>query len=150
MKIKERLNLYICEHGCHNVTVDVDKGVTPFMIKCVREADKDRPLDPIKSRDGVCIGTAKSCFYPKEIEDHYEYPVPKHEWYRPELSEYAKLSKHEKDHVRNGGLLLRKRTAKEPILHDDWDGSRDYKIPDYESALYLERRSKSQLGKRFF
>lgn len=144
-KIKEKMNLYICEHGCHNVTVDVDKGVTPFMIKCVREGDKNRPLDLAKSKNGVCIGTAKSSFYPKEIDEQYAYPVPTHEWYRPELSEYSKLNEYEKDHVKEGGLLMRKRTDKEPILHSD---DADYSVPDYEKALKYNKQS--PYGKNFF
>ncbi|MCB0744619.1 MAG: hypothetical protein KDC67_11990 [Ignavibacteriae bacterium] len=151
MKIKERINVYICEYGCHNVTVDVDKGVTPFFINCMRTADENRPLDPTKSKDGVCIGLAKSCMYPKEIDDNLPYPTPKYEWYRPDLSQYVKLSDDEKDHVRNGGLLIRKRTDAKPLINgvDDWTWD-DVKIPDYEAALRLERKSKSTFGKNYY
>lgn len=150
-KIKERMNLYICEHGCHNVTVDVDKGVTPMFMKCLRTGDKDRPLNPSKSKNGVCTGMATSFMYPKEIDDCHDYPVPKHEWYRPDLSRYVKLSDGEKDHVKNGGLLIRKRTDAEPLINgvDDWTWD-DVKIPDYETALKLEKKSKSSFGKNYF
>jgi len=133
-KIKERMNLYLCEHGCHNVTVDVDKGVTPFMIPCNFTGRPDRPLNPLKAKDGRCVGVARSSMYPKEIDAKYPYPKPTHEWYRPELLEYSKLSDPEKDHVKNGGLLLRERTDRDPILHTEdmsWD---NIKIPDYDSV----------------
>lgn len=136
MKIKERMNIYICEHGCHNITVDVDKGVTPFMIGCEFKGRPDRPANPKYMKNGKCIGTAKSCMYPKEIGENTPYPVPTHEWYRPALKEYSKLSEYEKEHVLNGGLLLRERTDAKPLLNgdDDWTWD-DVKIPDYEKAL---------------
>ena len=148
VKIKERMNLYICEYGCHNVTVDVDKGVTPFMIPCQFKGRPERPADPKKlGKDGKCVGLAKSCMYPKVIDSRYDYPVPTHEWYRPCLSEYVNLSNEEKEHVRNGGLLMRERTERKPLINgkDDWTWD-DVKIPDYEKAL----PKKSPYGKNYF
>lgn len=115
--IKERLNLYICQHGCHNVTVDVDRGVTPFMIPCQFTGREDRPLNPALSVDGKCIGMAQSQFYPRNLPEGIPYPVPTHEWYRPTTLEG--LTPGEFDHVEQGGLLLSKRTEREMLLHED-------------------------------
>ena len=114
-----KINIYTCEYGCQNITVDVDEGVTPFMIKCVREADKDRPLKPEKSKDGVCIGTAKSNFYPTKGVPTNVMDLVKHEWYSPKESERMTLSELEMDHVNQGGLLMRKRTDRKPLFHKD-------------------------------
>jgi len=142
--IKEKMNIYICEHGCHNITVNVDKGVTPFMMKCLREGDAKRPLDKSKSKNGVCVGMAKSCMYPERINDAQDYPVAKHEWYRPDNQEYSALNNAEKDHVRNGGLLIRKITGKKPILHSE---NNHYSLPEYEA---LPKPMSNVFGKRFF
>jgi len=151
VKIKERMNIYVCEYGCHNITVDVDKGTTPFMIGCEFTGRPDRPADPSKMKNGKCTGIAKSAMYPKEKDDSTPYPEPTHEWYRPELSQYAKLSKAEKDHVNNGGLLIRPRTDAKALINgiDDWTWN-DVKLPDYEAALKYERKSKSTFGKKYF
>lgn len=112
-----RINVYRCEHGCNNVTVDVDDGVTPFMMKCVTKSRPDRPLDPILTgSDGECLGMAKSCFYPKVAPPPW-ISVPTHEWYRPK--DLAGLNDGELEHVKKGGLLLRPRTDAEPIYHPE-------------------------------
>lgn len=128
--IKERINLYLCEHGCHNITVDVDKGVTPYMIGCEFRGRKDRPLNPSKSKNGKCVGVAESSFYPKVLPSGVPYPIPEYEWYAPKKlitlhgdvffsgEDVLKLSSWEIDHVKQGGLLMRKRTDALPILHE--------------------------------
>lgn len=146
-QIIDKLNLYMCEHGCHNITVDVDKGVTPFMMPCLFTGRPDRPADPKKMRNGKCIGTAKSSMYPKSIDDEIPMPIPTHEWYRPDLAEYLELkSNAEKDHVDNGGLLLRPRTDKKPITHAE---DQEYEIPKYKD-FKAPRPVSKQYGKRFF
>ena len=133
-EIKEKMNIYICEHGCHNVTVDVAKGVTPFMMRCVREADVHRPLDPKKSKDGVCIGMSRSSMYPEDLDRGTPYPLPKHEWYRPAIGEFNSLSDPEKDHVKQGGLLIRKRTDAKPLLHKEkWS----YEDDDFKKEIAI-------------
>lgn len=117
MRIKERMNLYMCQYGCHNVTVDVDEGVTPFMIDCEFRGRPDRPLNPNYAKDGRCVGVAKSTFYPQQLPPGAPYPKPTHEWYRPSKEELSMLSLAEIEHVNNGGLLLRKRTNAEMLLH---------------------------------
>lgn len=96
-----RINVYKCE-ACHGltVTIDVDPGVTPSMIYCYASGTP-----------GQCTGTAHSAFYPTGPRpDHI--PPPAWEWYRPTSEELIKLNRQDKykfDHVRQGGLLLRKR-----------------------------------------
>jgi len=112
-----RENVYRCEYGCNTVTVDVDRGVTPFMIKCKSVSRPGRPLMPsLTGPDGECVGTAHSSFYPGAPRPPH-LPAPTHEWFRP--SELAGLSDDDADHVRRGGLLLRPRTAADPIYHGE-------------------------------
>jgi len=110
-------NVYVCEYGCLNVTVDVDVGVTPFMIKCVRRSTPERPLIPnLTGPDGECIGTATSALYPMAARPpHLQEPT--HEWYKPE--DLAILPPEEAAHVKQGGLLMRPRTKAEPLYHKE-------------------------------
>lgn len=79
-----RKNAYECEDcGSYIVTVDREPGVTPFMVGC-----------------GNCGAMAKSKFY--RVQAYLE---PTHEWYRPET--LAGLKGGVREHVENGGLLLR-------------------------------------------
>lgn len=81
-----KVNLYQCEKShCVTITVDREPGVTPFMIRC--------PF----CREGI----ARSSLYrvPQNL-------FPTHEWYRPgDIEEVEQMSR---EHVLNGGLLLRK------------------------------------------
>lgn len=85
-------NMYVCDRcSGHIITVDLEKGVTPFLICCEVTAG--------------CDGMMKSSLYRV-----YDQSVrASHEWYRPTLIE--RLKPGEKDHVRKGGLLLRKVAA---------------------------------------
>lgn len=113
-----RINVYRCEYGCNTVTVDVDDGVTPFMIKCKAKTRPDRPLLPgLTGPDGECIGTAQSCFYPGGPTPLH-IGEPTHEWFKPTMTEIGGLSAGEQDHVKGGGLLLRERTKREPVFYD--------------------------------
>jgi len=84
------INGYLCE-TCGLVTVTVDKhpGVTPFVLSCRMEG---------------CRGITQSMMYPPAMT----FDVPLWEWYRPSADENKTLDSYTKDHVRNGGLLLRK------------------------------------------
>lgn len=95
-----RINIYMCLMGHHTVTVDVDHGVTPFMIPCEREG---------------CPATAKSSFYPKGPDPLNR--TPTHEWYKPKS--LKGLTPMERHHVEKGGLLLRKRTDATPRYHGE-------------------------------
>lgn len=89
-----RVNCYKCPCGHITKTIDVDKGVTPFMHKCES-----------------CGGTATSTFY-NDIVPHQE---PTEEWFRPTLEAVWKMRKKDDgmlDHILNGGLDLRKIKSK--------------------------------------
>lgn len=114
-----RENCYRCEYGCINLTVDVDEGTTPFMMKCRRRPTPERPIDKsLLGIDGECIGTATSCFYPKSARPA-NLPAPEWEWYKPDAQETANLGDAERDHVEMGGLILRARTDREPLYHPE-------------------------------
>lgn len=83
-----KINVYECEKGHQTITRDCEEGVTPFMIEC--------------EHDG-CEELAKSKFY--QVDQTL---TPTHEWYKP--SNYVGLHNDEIDHVKRGGLLLRKIT----------------------------------------
>lgn len=90
-------NAYWC-HACqrYTVTIDRDVGTTPYYIKC-RTTDS-------------CNQLARSMSYPKE-----PWPMthpdlqrkPKWEWYKPSPEETKGLIPTSRDHVEQGGLLLR-------------------------------------------
>lgn len=86
---ENRINNYVCD-SCKIITktIDVDKGVTPFMHTC-------------KS----CGELARSTFY-NDIEPRL---AVVQEWYRPSLEECYKLKNkpHVLDYVFQGGLLNR-------------------------------------------
>lgn len=114
-----RINVYVCEYNCHTVTVDVDDGVTPFMIRCEARSRPDRPLRPeLCDEHGRCKGTARSSFYPKGPKPSH-IAEPTHEWYSPDEEERATLGPDERSHVEGGGLLLRTRTAANPKMHQE-------------------------------
>lgn len=90
-------NVYTCRvcHG-YTVTVDRDEGVTPFLLDC-----------RASGKWGDCSGQAESAFYPKGPRPLH-IPAPAWEWYKPEADEYKWLSGAIKEHVDQGGLLIRK------------------------------------------
>lgn len=80
-------NTYVCPRGHRTVTVALEDGVTPFMLKC---------------RSRGCNEFGQSSFFADECQRE----KPTHEWYKPDL-DAEKLSEEERDHVERGGLLLR-------------------------------------------
>lgn len=104
-----RRNIYVCQ-GCSErvVTVDVDKGVTPFMIPCL-----------------LCGSSMHSLFYPKE---HFLYGVlrVRFEWAKPTKEEIQAvvdgLPEAELDirkaYEENDLLMMHVRTAREPLYHE--------------------------------
>lgn len=97
-----RVNCYTCEScGKHTTTVDVDEGVTPAFIECIH-----------------CNGMSRSNMYPKDrpIPDHL--PEPTHEWYMPDINNLTIEEEVCRDHIEQGGLLMRKRTDAMIIPHD--------------------------------
>jgi hypothetical protein len=94
-----RKNVYMCDRcGLPTVTVDLESGVTPFMLNCRANGE------------GMCAGTARSlCYHAKSFPAHL--PAPSFEWFKPRGSEYRKLNKAMREHVDLGGLDIRPITA---------------------------------------
>jgi len=91
---KGQKNIYVCQECCgHIVSVDLDEGVTPFMIGC--EATL------------TCKGWMQSSFY--RVFD--QKMRASHEWYKPPEPEIAAMSVAMQDHVRKGGLVMRRATG---------------------------------------
>lgn len=101
-----RENVYTCTKcGGYTVTVDVDDGITPFILRC-----------RASGKEGECNGRAYSSCYPNGPRPA-KIPPPAWEWFKPIGSEYNKLSRDMKEHVDKGGLDLRKRTDALPMYH---------------------------------
>jgi hypothetical protein len=90
-------NIYVCDSDRNHlqVTVDIHRGVTPFLKKC-----------PVPSCPGIGVS---SMYNEWGLE-------PEWEWYRPSRDEYSGLQPSMKEHVMRGGLLIRKRN------HDNYVG----------------------------
>lgn len=86
---KGRKNIYTCD-TCfdHIVTVDLEDGVTPFMLRC-RATDR-------------CKGMMRSSMY--RVFD--QTMKAGFEWFRPSIVALEPVGVRE--HVEKGGLLLRK------------------------------------------
>lgn len=86
---KDQKNIYTC-HKCggHIVTVDVAKGVTPFMIPCEFGCKENMTSSVYRVFD-------------QKVRADYE-------WYAPTAAEQLDLPQSYLDHVRQGGLMLRK------------------------------------------
>lgn len=91
-----RENAYLCSScHCYTATIDVDDGVTPMFLRC-------------RATIG-CRGTAASLMYPPGARPRH-LPAPAWEWYRPSRGAQG-LTPAEREHVEQGGLLLRPRSA---------------------------------------
>ena len=93
--MSDRVNIYDCpECSGQTVTVDRDKGVTPFLLLC-----------------RVCVkGIARSRFY-RVPDDH---PEPTHEWYKPTKAQAKRQERKypgSYHHWEQGGLSIRPVTA---------------------------------------
>ncbi len=87
-----RLNIYTCNQcGLHIVTKDADQGTTPFLTNC-------------RCTVG-CQGMMQSSFY--RVFDPDGIMRWTHEWYSPTV--LLNMSPAVLEHVRKGGLLLRRR-----------------------------------------
>ena len=94
------INGYVCD-TCkqHTFIVHVDDGVTPMFLACRAEGE-----DP---REAECKGRGTSLMYPTMPAPQHVIDGVKWEWYKPaELPENEEMA----EHVRKGGLLLRKLT----------------------------------------
>lgn len=137
-----RINVYVCRKcGGYTVTVDVDEGVTPFMIGCHAKETEVHPAESgskafedlldrelgirIKSKNLLkvkCDGMSESSFYPRGPRPNW-IEEPKWEWYKPEPGELANMSRSAKEHVNQGGLLMRKRTGKQVLCHKEFSNA---------------------------
>jgi len=101
----EKRNAYICQKCRHlTLTVHIDEGMTPAFIAC------EKPL---------CDGMAVSFFYrippPLQFTGPQGSLAPSKEWYRPSKIEMNMLAPRSREHIENGGLLLRDRTQAEAL-----------------------------------
>ena len=88
------INCYTCpECGGRTVTIDVDDGTTPFLLRC-------------KATPG-CEGMAESGLY----RPPPDCGPPQWEWYKPGPEETRRLPRPMREHVQQGGLLLRAHQA---------------------------------------
>lgn len=85
---ENRINCYTCNCGNKFKTIDMAKGVTPFMMDCKQ-----------------CVGMGKSSFY----NDIYPEIKPTVIFYRPSLKECMKLRRKPNllEHILNGGLYYK-------------------------------------------
>lgn len=104
--MRPKKNIYTCPAGHDTITVDVDEGVTPMMLRC-----RQRVADGKHN----CTEMARSHFYnltPEELKRDPEY-----EWFKP--ASLKGLSPQMKEHVKMGGLELRKiKKVLQPPPHD--------------------------------
>jgi len=88
---KNAINSYICEHLHETFTINLHAGVTPFTISCPQ-----------------CGYLAYSSMYKIKI-DRNTWDSISHVWYKPTWFERLFLiSLQERQHVKQGGLLLYK------------------------------------------
>lgn len=98
--LKGRVNGYGCRNkACRHVmvTVDVDDGVTPFMVGCPR-----------------CGADAVSFMYPTQGCPSAEQAT--HEWYAPDEAERKGMTCAELEHAERGGLFLRRKGEKHRMI----------------------------------
>ena len=95
-----KINVYVCPCGHQVVTIDVDEGVTPFMIPC------PTGCKPVQA--GFKVGLAQSSFY--QVDQRHE--IPEWEWYKPSSRERKTLgfSRAELEYIKQGGLMMRELT----------------------------------------
>jgi hypothetical protein len=92
MNYQGKINVYTCPAGHKTITRDVDNGTTPMIINC-----KATLLETFCS----CDKHAHSAWYNCD-----QTLTPLYEWYKPGPEE--KIKKHDVEHVKLGGLLLRR------------------------------------------
>lgn len=87
--MKGKINVYSCTCGHRMVTIDREDGTTPGGMRC-------------KGRR--CHELAWSNWYAAWCQ----VLTPTHEFIRPDAATYAKLDGPARDHVDQGGLILRR------------------------------------------
>ena len=104
-KFRGKKNRYVCR-VCRSefTTLDIDEGVTPFMISCIANG---------------CTGTAESKCY-KTPED--QLGNPELLWVKPNPDMIRHLKPLVADHVEKGGLLLNNQLPVQQIISPYGDG----------------------------
>lgn len=93
-----RMNVWACEEcGTEVLCFDLHPGVTPFMVSHHALGDADCP--------GMCRSHFYSGLSAAVARDRLG--GPSHEWYRPSAGELSKADRHTREHVAQGGLLVR-------------------------------------------
>ena len=95
---ENKINVYTCPNGHKTVTIDIDEGVTPMMLRCRQKADDGKHN---------CAEMASSAWY--NCDQSLE---PEYEWYKP--ASLKGLSPAMKEHVKMGGLEIRKHNPTKP------------------------------------
>ena len=92
MSMVGKENTYTCDTcGQFMVTVHVDDGVTPMLLRC---------------RVSGCKGMGHSAWYRGRPEGAGE---PRWEWFKPTERAIKRMTPEMQDHIRSGGLDLRER-----------------------------------------
>lgn len=99
MSYNGQKNVYTCPAGHKTVTIDLDEGTTPFILRCQHR---------INDGKHACNEMARSSFYNVTPEED-QLPVT-FEWYKP--ASPKDVSKDLREHVQKGGLVLRKRRGR--------------------------------------
>jgi len=95
MSFQGKKNIYTCPKGHQTVTVDVDDGTTPFMLRC-RQRDDDGKHN--------CTEFSQSSGY--NLTPDQQLFEPEYEWFKP--TSLKGYSADMKEHLLKGGLELRK------------------------------------------
>lgn len=96
MEQKGQKNMYVCQYGHQTVTVNAANGTTPFMILCPR-CDISETVELA----GKYWAFSRMYGIPQHLPAEYE-------WYKPSKKQAKRLTGDEKEHVKSGGLLMRK------------------------------------------
>jgi hypothetical protein len=97
MRTHPRENVYTCRKcGGFTVTVDLDEGITPYLLAC-----------RASGKHGDCPGMAESSGYPIGPRPKH-IPDPQWEWYKPGELELREASPELRDYALHGGLFLRR------------------------------------------
>lgn len=114
-----RLNIYVCEHGCETIAVDVDKGFAPPTIRC----RNIRAIFSSKTDSkGQCKGTAYTAHYPKDYAFDYihkikwELGIPSEKEIKEMIRDRPGAEKAIREYCDGTRLLLRPRNPKTPML----------------------------------
>ena len=98
-----RYNVYACESGHHNLSMDVDEGVTPMFLTC---------------RVDGCGARSSSMMYPKGEPPTHLFPV-RIIWRRATNGELKRERREGGEHYRLGGLALEWASSREGDARDE-------------------------------